>query len=157
MVAVPWEKGLPQVSQSQIDNAESISKKIYENQIVTLRKKYPSNKIVYCPYGLGTYELIRRLNEGKLPGAKYVAHPDRREGMRNRHLSILKDQLGHPSELAAILHGLIWLQTIYDCDLSEINQEFRATDLPHVNINEIAAKISKQLAPYHAVYSENAQ
>ena len=42
--------------------------KLYEYLDVALREKYPLDRVFFCPYGIGVYEMIDRLNQGKLPG-----------------------------------------------------------------------------------------
>ena len=149
MIALPWGTHLYQTPESQINDAEKYYQAIHDKLIVALREKYPKNKIIYCPYGLGVYELIRRLNKGSLPGVKHILSPDR---SRQRVDQILVDLLGHGTELVSLLSSLIWMQTIYNYDLSTINKKFRAKGLPDIDLNEIAAGIYKKIQPYNALY-----
>jgi len=149
MIALPWGAFLFKASQTEIDSAEQGYKKLFDELIVTLRKKYPNNKIIYCPYGLGVYELINRLNAGNLPGIKHILNPKRSKTSNDQ---ILRDPLGHGTELVTILSSLIWMQTIYNYDISTIGKKYRAQGLPDIDLNEIAAKVYKKVQPYNSIY-----
>ena len=149
MVALPWKGHLYKATKEELASAESGYKKHYDNLIVPLRKKYPNNKIIYCPYGLGVYELINRLNNDNLPGIKHILNPDRNKNAKDQ---IFKDPLGHGTDLVSVLNSLVWMQTIYKYDISTIKKNFRVEGLPDINLNEIAAKIYKKIKPYNEVY-----
>jgi len=149
MVALAWAKALHKASKEELASAEGNYKKLYDNLIVPLRKKYPNNKIIYCPYGLGVYELINRLNNDNLPGIKHILNPDRNKNAKDQ---ILKDPTGHGTDLVSVLNSLVWMQTIYKYDISTIKKNFRVEGLPDINLNEIAAKIYEKIKPYNEVY-----
>ena len=90
-------------TKEELAEAESRYEKHYDNLIVPLRKKYPNNKIIYCPYGLGVYELTDRLNQGNLPGIKHILSPDRNKNAKDQ---ILRDPLGHGTDLVTVLNSL---------------------------------------------------
>ncbi len=136
-------------SKEELAKVEDNYKKHYDGLIVSLRKKYPNNKIIYCPYGLGVYELISRLNKGDLPGVKHILSPDRNKNAKDQ---ILKDPTGHGTDLVTVLNSLVWMQTIYKYDISTIKKNFRVDGLPDINLNEIAAKIYEKIKPYNEVY-----
>ena len=149
MVALPWRGHLYRATKEELAEAESRYEKHYDNLIVPLRKKYPNNKIIYCPYGLGVYELIDRLNKGNLPGIKHILSPDRNKNAKDQ---ILRDPLGHGTDLVTVLNSLVWMQTIYKNDISTIKKDFRVEGLPDINLNKIAAKIYEKIKPYNEVY-----
>jgi hypothetical protein len=152
MLALPWGKQLHMASDEQIAQAESGAKKFHDTLIQDLRKKYPDNKVIYCPYGLGVYELVRRFKIGELAGVKHLKHPDRAAAKQGPTIHLFNDPLGHGSQLVTQLNTLVWLQTIYDYDLSTVDKEFRVDGLPDVDLNEIAAGIHKKIAPYNSLY-----
>ena len=123
--------------------------------IQNLRDKYPDTRILFCPYGLGTYELIERLGAGKLPGVKHVLNGNRSERKQpeTQHEQLLKDELGHPSELVAKLGALLWLQTLYDYDLEKLKPQ-KVSGLPNVNLNEIALAVAKKIRLLNAIYKK---
>jgi hypothetical protein len=149
MVALPWGTQLYKASKEELARAEGGYKRLYDDLIVPLRKKYPKNKIIYCPYGLGVYELISRLNKGSLPGIKHILSPSKAKNAKDQ---ILKDSLGHGTELVTVLNSLIWMQTIYKYDISTIKKDYRVAGLPNINLNEIAAKVYKKIQPYNEIY-----
>jgi hypothetical protein len=154
MIALPWGKYLNQASDAQLAQAETMMNLFYNTTIQALRKKYPNNKVYFCPYGLGVYELIRRYKAGKLPGVKHLMHPDRQEAKNGPVVHILSDPLGHGSNLVSTLNALVWLQTIYNYDLSTIDKKFRIEGLPDIDLNEIAIGIHKRIAPFNATYAK---
>ena len=149
MVALPWGTFLHQASQAELDKAEKGYKELHDDLIVSLRKKYPKNKVLYCPYGLGVYELISRLKSGKLPGVNHILNPNRSKSVKDQ---ILRDPLGHGTDLVTVLNSLIWIQTIYKYDISSIQKEYRVDGLPDINLNEIAQIVHKKIKPYNAIY-----
>jgi hypothetical protein len=149
MVALPWKGQLYRATKEELAQTEDNYKKHYDNLIVPLRKKYPNNKIIYCPYGLGVYELINRLSNDNLPGIKHILNPDRNKNAKDQ---ILKDPTGHGTDLVSVLNSLVWLQTIYKYDISTIKKKFRVEGLPGINLNEIAAKIYEKIKPYNAAH-----
>ena len=149
MVALPWKGQLYRATKEELAQTEDNYKKHYDNLIVPLRKKYPNNKIIYCPYGLGVYELINRLSNDNLPGIKHILNPDRNKNAKDQ---ILKDPTGHGTDLVSVLNSLVWLQTIYKYDISTIKKKFRVEGLPGINLNEIAAKIYEKIKPYNEAH-----
>jgi hypothetical protein len=156
MVTIPWGKSLYKADQEKLDDLKKRStQRLYDALIVKLRKRYPKNTILYCPYGLGTYELTKRLKDGKLTGVKYILNLDKqkRNGSKQKKEQLLNDELGHPGELVAKLGALLWFQTLYDYDLSELKTK-RIKGLPDIDIKEIAATVSKQIKPLNAAYKK---
>ena len=150
MVALAWGTHLYKADEKRLNNLKKGPSRLYEALIVKLRKKYPRNAVLYCPYGLGTYELIDRFNQGKLPGIKFLLNPDRktRQLSRKNNEQIFNDELGHVGELVAKLGALLWLKTLYDLDLSTVPPQ-RAKGLPGIDLNEIAETVSKRIEPFN--------
>jgi hypothetical protein len=148
MLALPWGKHLFKADQAEIDTHKKKSLELNNTLIAELRKKYPQNKILYCPYGLGTYELIERFHVSELPGIKTLLDPDKktRKQTQQRNEQLFKDELGHPSELIAKTGALLWMQTLYNYDLTTLPPQ-RANGLPGIDLNEIAATVSKKIQP----------
>jgi len=154
MLTIPWGKGMHKASKEKLNEMKKISGQgMYYSLVAPLRKKYPKNKVLFCPYGLGTYELIDRFNDGKLPGVKYLLDMDRKRRVKNlpKQESLFKDETSHPNLLVAKVGALLWLQTLYDYDLSTLKDQ-NIKQLPHINVKDIAEKVSKQIKPFNAVY-----
>ena len=153
MIATPWAKHLYRASVEELDEKEKSCEKFYERVIQPLRKRYPKNKILFCPYGIGVYELIKRFQKGQLQGVKYLLNPDKkaRDKSKENNEQLFNDELGHGGELISHLNSLVWLQTIYDCDISTLKKQ-RVEGLPDVDLNEIAAETYKKVIPYNTVY-----
>ena len=153
MVTIPWGKQLYKANKIEINTLKKLSVGFNGTVIQKLREKYPRNRILFCPYGLGTYELVERFRAGKLPGVKHILNANRweREQQRSRHEQLLHDELGHPSELVAKLGALLWLQTLYDYDLAKFKPQ-KVRGLPDIDLNEIASSVAKKIQPLNAVY-----
>ena len=59
--------------------------------------------------------------------------------------------MGHGGELISHLNTLVWLQTIYNYDISDLKKQ-RVKGLPDIDLNEIAAKTYKKIIPFNEVY-----
>ncbi len=156
VVTIPWATQLYKADLKAIRKSVPIKAMVlYKSLILKLREMYPQNKVLYCPYGYGTYELMYLLNEDKLPGVKYVLNPKIETRRKSAQLNeqLLNDPLGHPGELVSMLGALLWLQTIYDYDLSEL-KPIRVQGLPRVDLNAIASEVNNEINPFNAVYKE---
>jgi hypothetical protein len=153
MVAIPWAGHLYKADKERVAYLKTVGQRLHDALIVKLREKYPENKILFCPYGLGTYELIDQFNEGKLPGVKYLLNMDRktRGESKAKKEQLLNDELGHPGELVATLGALLWLQSLYDYDLSSLKGG-RIETLPDIDLKEIATTVYKKIELLNAVY-----
>ncbi len=151
MLALPWGRHL-YIADQQIDTHKKNSLAFNDVLIRELRAKYPKNRILFCPYGLGTYELVERFHKGELPGVKYLLNPDKeaRKQIKQKNEQLLNDELGHPGELVAKTGALLWLQTLYEYDLSTLPPQ-RVSGLPNIDLNEIAATVSKKIQPLNPV------
>ena len=149
MVTIPWDKFLYKKDAAELKKSREMHKKIYTSVILKLRQKYPNNAVLYCPYGLGTYELIDRLKEGKLAGVKHILNPDKSTRSRvGNPDELLRDELGHPGMLVSKLSALIWLQTLYNYDLNQLDPQ-KVRGLPKIDLREIATKVQEKIRPYN--------
>lgn len=155
MVTIPWGTQLFRASEKEISVLKNLSVGFKDTVIKELRDKYPDNKILFCPYGLGTYELIERFRNDELPGVKHVLNKNRweRKQPKSKHEQLLRDELGHPNELVAKLGALLWLQTLYNYDLGEFKQQ-KVSGLPKIDVNEIASVVAEKIKPLNAVYEK---
>jgi hypothetical protein len=125
----------------------------FEQVIEPLCAAYPKNQVVFCPYGLGVNELVRRLLQDDLPGVQYVMHPDpgARAASKRSGEQLVNDQIGHGGELVIRLSALIMLAVIYDYDLSLLRPQ-KIQKLPEIDLVAIAEKIVQRIRPYNELY-----
>ena len=152
MVTIPWAPQLYKAGALEITIAKLFSVGLNDTLIKELRDKYPDNKILFCPYGLGTYELVERFQKDQLPGVKHILNQDRlaRRRPESRYEQILTDELGHPTELVAKLGALLWLQTLYDYDLKTLKPQ-KVAGLPEIDLKEIALVVGQQIQPLNTL------
>ena len=148
MVALPWDKQPHKVGQSASEMAQKRVVEFNETLISTLREKYSDNRILFCPYALGAYELVDRLRAQKLSGVKHILDPNRktRAESKRKKQQLFNDELGHSGELVSSLGALLWLQTLYEYDLSKLKKQ-RVDGLSEIDLSEIAQIVSKKIAP----------
>ncbi|HCQ80557.1 MAG TPA: hypothetical protein DIV46_11320 [Verrucomicrobiales bacterium] len=148
MVALPWDKQPHKVGQSASEMAQKRVVEFNETLISALREKYSKNRILFCPYALGAYELVDRLRAKKLSGVKHILDPNRktRGESKRKKQQLFNDELGHSGELVSSLGALLWLQTLYEYDLSKLKKQ-RVDGLSEIDLNEIAQIVSKRIAP----------
>ena len=153
MVTIPWAGRLYKADKERLDYLKTGGQRLHEALIVKLREKYPENKILFCPYGLGTYDLIDQFNEGKLPGVKYLLNMDRkaRGESKAKKEQLLNDELGHPGELVAKIGALLWLQTLYNYNLSALKTK-TIDGLEGIDLIKIAGAVSKKIELFNTVY-----
>lgn len=153
MVTVPWGRAPHRAAEAVRAGAEKRMSVLFESLIRPLRKKYPDNKVLFCPYGLGMDELIERFHDGKLPGVKHVLNPDpkSREQSKMRKEQLVNDETGHAGELVARLSALLWLQTIYEYDLSKLEAQ-KVEGLPEIELIEIAMAVARRIARYNSTH-----
>lgn len=153
MIAVPWGKAPHKTGPQEWAGVEKRLETMFDSLIQPLRDKYPENRVLFCPYGLGMRELVERVHEGDLLGVKHVLDPDRarRPTSKLKKEQLVNDETGHGGELVARLSALLWLQALYGCDLSKMEGQ-TVEGLPDIPLNEIAVKVGKKIDPYNAVY-----
>lgn len=155
MVTLPWSKAPHKAEPDFLAGAEKRAALLHDKLIQPLRDKYPKNKVLFCPYGLGVYELMARLEKDQLPGVKHVLNPDKKARAKSK---ISKDQLvndetGHGGDLVTRLNALLWLQTLYACDVSKMKPQ-TVEGLPDIPLNEIAVLVGKKIEPFNAIYQD---
>ena len=69
----------------------------------------------------------------------------RAESKRKKQ-QLFNDELGHSGELVSSLGALLWLQTLYEYDLSKLKKQ-RVEGLNEIDLNEIAQVVSKKIRP----------
>ena len=67
MVTLPWSKAPHKAEPDFLAGAEKRAALLHDKLIQPLRDKYPKNKVLFCSYGLGVYELMARLEKDQLP------------------------------------------------------------------------------------------
>jgi hypothetical protein len=113
--------------------------------IDNLRALYPGVDIYSIPYGQSAVELRNLLSAGNLPDVQQMIGASA--------TSIYTDALGHPGTILRDLGRLVWLNAIYDVDLSTYSYGPQyATDL-----NAVAQTIMEGHDPeYDAAYHVDA-
>ena len=61
---------------------------------------------------------------------------------------LFNDELRHSGELVSSIGALLWLQTLYDYDLSKLKEQ-RVEGLGKIDLNELAQVVSKKIAPFN--------
>ena len=153
VLGLPWGSYIHNAAMDDLAEMDAKMDLFFEEVIEPLRAAYPNNMVVFCPYGLGVNELVRRLLQEDLPGVKYVMHPDpaARAASKRSGEQLVNDQIGHGGELVIRLSALIMLAVIYDYDLSLLSPQ-KIEKLPEINLVAIAKKIVQRIRPYNALY-----
>lgn len=111
-IALPWPT---RPATMDFDTYENIAidnhLRFHSVFIDALRTAYPDNDFYCIPYGEGAVELYRLYDQGNLPEVETLISS-------GGDLGIYKDQLGHPEAMLVDLSQLVWLQAIYNVDLS---------------------------------------
>lgn len=153
MITIPWAPYLHRANDQRLVTDKAVAQRIFDEVILKLRKKYPDNKIIYCPYGFGVYELIDRLKANKLPGVKYLLNKNRKARAQSRKNKdqLLNDELGHAGELVTNVSAMIWLKTLYGCELEALKDKTVA-GLPRIDCAEIAEVACQEIKRFNQVY-----
>lgn len=111
--------------------------------IDTLRALYPGVDIYGIPYGQSALELRNLLDANNLPGAPNL--------IGNATNSIFTDNLGHPGDILRDLGRLVWLNAIYDVDLTAYTYgpSWGSTDLKAIAKTIMDAHDPDYDAAYH--------
>lgn len=83
---------------------------VWHGFIDSIRALYPGVDIYAIPYGQSAVELRNLLDDNNLPGVPNL--------IGSAANSIFTDNLGHPGDILRDLGRLVWLNAIYDVDLS---------------------------------------
>jgi hypothetical protein len=153
VLGVPWGSYIHDVDLAQLSEMDAKMDFYFEQVIEPLRAAYPKNQVVFCPYGLGVNELVRRLLQDDLSGVQYVMHPDpgARAASKRSGEQLVNDQIGHGGELVIRLSALIMLAVIYDYDLTLLRPQ-KIQKLPEIDLVAIAEKIVQRIRPYNELY-----
>lgn len=153
VLGLPWGSYIHDADLAQLSEMDAKMNLFFEQVIEPLRVAYPNNQIVFCPYGLGVNELVRRLLQEDLPGVKYVMHPDpaARAASKRSGEQLVNDPIGHGGELVIRLSSLIMLSVIYDYDLSLLSPQ-KIEKLPEIDLVAIAEEIVQRIRPYNVLY-----
>ena len=107
---------------------------ILHNEIVDqLRAEFPSTKIFTIPTGWATYNLYQMNIDGLLL--------DQIDMFGSSASSIFVDSKGHQGDMVKTTGGLVWLNSIYNIDLSTFNYE--------TGFNTDLHEIAKQIMDKH--------
>ena len=145
LITIPWPLGPHRITPGNLEELRTATLALFDSLITPLRQRYPNNAVIFCPYGLGAHELIESLFDGELAGVEYLsAAPSSNSG--NEYL--FRDATGHPNELVMTLSTLIWANTLYGVDPTELDP-IRVTNLPEVDLNSFAYEVGQIVTPYN--------
>ena len=145
LITIPWPLGPHRITPGNLEELRTATLALFDSLITPLRQRYPNNAVIFCPYGLGAHELIESLFDGELAGVEYLsAAPSSNSG--NEYL--FRDATGHPNELVMTLSTLIWANTLYGVDPTELDP-VRVTNLPQVDLNSFAYEVGQIVTPYN--------
>jgi len=141
VVALPWINYPSDYTTVAYNNLWHTYHPAWHDFIDSLRALYPGVEIYCLPYGQSAAELRNLFSAGNLPEVQQVTGASA--------TSIYTDALGHPGTILRDLGRLVWLNAIYDVDLSTYSYG------PHytTNLNAIAQAIMAGHDPhYDAAY-----
>ena len=147
-VALPWlgrplqyvgETGDPQTSGHEEYREVILQSEVGIRALIDeLRDTFVDSEIFLLAYGQGSVELRTLYNQGNLPDVDTLVSGD---GL----LGIHRDTHGHAEQMLTDLNTLIWLESIYDYNVLNFEEEF-----PYeTDIKEIAHDVAKR---QHADY-----
>jgi hypothetical protein len=144
-VALPWINYPSDYTTAAYDSLWHSVQPFWQDFIDSLRALYPGVDIYSIPYGQSAVELRNLFSAGNLPDVQQMTGASA--------TSIYTDYLGHPGLILRDLGRLVWLNAIYDVDLSTYSYGPQyATDL-----NAIAEAIMEGHDPeYDAAYHVDA-
>ncbi|NRB38931.1 MAG: hypothetical protein HRU20_10780 [Pseudomonadales bacterium] len=121
-----WADGHPLATHAHID---------------TLRTTYPGNDFYCIPYGAGAAELYKLYDQENLTDVQTLISQGGNE-------AIFTDNFGHPDDILVTLSQVIWLDAIYQVDLSSYNYDpGYITDLKTIASDVMALHDSAYNAP----------
>ena len=145
LITIPWPLGPHRITPGNLEELRTATLALFDSLITPLRQRYPDNAVIFCPYGLGAHELIESLFDGELAGVEYLsAAPSSNSGDEY----LFRDATGHPNELVITLSTLIWANTLYGVDPTELDP-IRVTNLPEVDLNSFAYEVGQIVTPYN--------
>ena len=145
LITIPWPLGPHRITPGNLEELRTATLALFDSLITPLRQRYPDNAVIFCPYGLGAHELIESLFDGELAGVEYLsAAPSSNSGDEY----LFRDATGHPNELVITLSTLIWANTLYGVDPTELDP-VRVTNLPEADLNSFAYEVGQIVMPYN--------
>ena len=148
-VALPWlgrpltyvgETGDPQTSGHEVYRQTILESESGMKVLIDeLRETFPNNEIFLLAYGQGSVELRTLYNTGNLPDVDTLVSHD---GL----LGIHSDTHGHAEQLLTDLNTLIWLQSIYNYDVSQFDRVYEY----ETDIKQIAHDVANRQDPVYA-------
>jgi hypothetical protein len=116
-IALPWPTNPASKSFNDYEKALVDGHPVFHSAIIdALRSEYPDNEFFCIPYGESAVELYRLYDSGNLPDVDTLQSS-------GGDLGIFRDNLGHPEQLLIDLGQLVWLQAIYQVDLSDYDYD----------------------------------
>jgi hypothetical protein len=116
-IALPWPSNPASMSFTAYEKVLVDGHPVFHSAIIdALRSEYPDNEFFCIPYGEGAVELYRLYDSGNLPDVDTLQSS-------GDDLGIFRDNLGHPEQLLIDLGQLVWLQAIYQVDLSDYDYD----------------------------------
>jgi hypothetical protein len=141
-VALPWIATPNSFSTTDYNNLWHAYQPLWHDFIDSLRTLYPGVDIYSIPYGQSAVELRNRFSAGNLPDVQQMTGA--------ATTSIYTDALGHPGNILRDLGRLVWLNAIYDVDLSTYSYgPFYNTDLKPIAQSIMAGHDPNYDAAYH--------
>jgi hypothetical protein len=126
-IGLPWlgspleytgESGDPQTSgDEEYGDAILGSEEAVKLLIDDLRDDFPDSEIFMIAYGQGALELRTLYNDGNLPDVDTLVS-------NNGLLGIHSDTHGHAEQMLTDLNTLVWLQSIYDFNVLDLDKEY---------------------------------
>lgn len=145
LVTIPWTLRPHLITEDDLEELRARTLSLFDSLIAPLRERYPDNEVIFCPYGLGAYELVESFFDGELTGVEFLsAAPSSNRGDEY----LFRDATGHPNELLVTLSTLIWAATLYDIDSLRLDP-VRVPGLPEVDVNAFASEVAQVIAPYN--------
>lgn len=145
LITIPWTLGPHRITPGDLEGLRAGTLSLFDSLITPLRQRYPNNAVIFCPYGLGAYELIESFFDGELDGVEYLsAAPSSNSGDEY----LFRDATGHANELVVTLNTLIWANTLYGVDPAELDP-VRVSNLPEVDLNSFASEVGQIVTPYN--------
>jgi len=142
-VALPWINYPNNFTTADYNNLWHTYHPVWHDFIDTLRALYPGVEIYCIPYGQSAAELRNLFSSaGNLPDVQQMIGASA--------TSIYTDTLGHPGDILRDLGQLVWLNAIYDVDLSTYSYgPFYTTDLKPIAQSIMAGHDPNYDAAYH--------
>ena len=145
LITIPWTLGPHRITPGDLEGLMAGTLSLFDSLITPLRQRYPNNAVIFCPYGLGAYELVENFFDGELDGVEYLsAAPSSNSGDEY----LFRDSTGHANDLVTTLSTLIWANTLYGVDPTELDP-VRVTNLPEVDLNSFAYEAGQIVMPYN--------